>query len=74
MSKPRSSAVPYAALLAGVALAASAVLESIRVGGLTFRNQSALVLRQGHISLLGVTVLRRFRSFEISGDRLTLRW
>ena len=58
----------------GASLAAPAVLDSIRVGGLTFRNQRALVLRQGHISLLGVTVLRRFRSFEISGDRLTLRW
>ena len=58
----------------GASLAAPAVLDSIRVGGLTFRNQRALVLRQGHISLLGVTVLRRFRSFEISGDRLTVRW
>ena len=58
----------------GAALAAHAVLDSIQVGGLTFRNQRALVLRQGQISLLGVTVLRQFRSFEISGDRLTLRW
>ncbi len=58
----------------GAALAAHAVLDSIQVGGLNFRNQRALVLRQGQISLLGVTVLRRFRSFEISGDRLTLRW
>ena len=58
----------------GAALAAHAVLDSIQVGGLTFRNQRALVLRQGQISLLGVTILRRFRSFEISGDRLTLRW
>lgn len=58
----------------GAALAAHAVLDSLQVGGLTFRNQRALVLRQGQISLLGVTVLRRFRSFEISGDRLTLRW
>ena len=58
----------------GAALAAHAVLDSIQVGGLTFRNQRALVLRQGQISLLGVTILRQFRSFEISGDRLTLRW
>lgn len=58
----------------GASLAAPAVLDSIRVGGLTFRNQRALVLRQGRISLLGVSLLRRFRSFEISGDRLTLRW
>ncbi len=58
----------------GASLAAPAVLDTIRVGGLTVRNQRALVLRQGQISLLGVTVLRRFRSFEISGDRLTLRW
>lgn len=58
----------------GASLAAPAVLDSIRVGGLTFRNQRALVLRQGHISLLGVTILRQFHSFEISGDRLTLRW
>ena len=39
----------------GAALAAHAVLDSIQVGGLTFRNQRALVLRQGQISLLGVT-------------------
>ncbi len=58
----------------GASLAAPAVLDTIRVGGLTFRNQKALVLRQGHISLLGVTILRRFQSFEISGNRLTLRW
>ena len=58
----------------GASLAAPAVLGSIQVGGLTFRNQRALVLRRGKISLLGVSVLRRFRSFEISGDRLTLRW
>lgn len=58
----------------GASLAAPATLDSIQVGGLTFRNQRALVLRQGQISLLGVTILRQFRSFEISGDRLTLRW
>ena len=56
------------------ALAAPAVLDTIRVGGLTFRNQRALVLRRGQLSLLGVTILRQFRSFRISGDRLTLRW
>ena len=58
----------------GASLAARAVLDTIRVGGLTFRNQPALVLRQGQVSLLGISILRRFRTFEISGDRLTLRW
>ena len=58
----------------GPSLAARAVLDSVQVGGLTFRNQSALVLRQGRVSLLGVAILRRFQSFEINGDRLTLRW
>lgn len=58
----------------GASMAAPAVLESIRVGGLTFRNQGVLVLRQGTVSLLSVTILSRFRSFEIKGDRLTLRW
>ena len=58
----------------GASMAAPAVLDTIRVGGRTFRNQRALVLRRGRVSLLGVSVLRRFRSFEISGDRLTLRW
>ena len=58
----------------GASLAAPAVLHSVQVGGLTFRNQRALVLRQGNVSLLSVTILRRFRSFEIKGDRLTLRW
>ena len=58
----------------GASLAAQAVLDTIQVGGLTFRNQRALVLRQGRLSLLGVAILRRFQSFEINGDRLTLRW
>ncbi len=58
----------------GASLAAPAVLDTIRVGGLTFRNRRALVLRQGRVSLLGVSLLRQFHSFEISGDRLTLRW
>ncbi|MCY4396149.1 MAG: TIGR02281 family clan AA aspartic protease [Rhodospirillaceae bacterium] len=58
----------------GASKAAPAVLDTIRVGGRTFRNQRALVLRRGRVSLLGVSVLRRFRSFEISGDQLTLRW
>ena len=58
----------------GASLAAPAVLDTIQVGGLTFRNQRALVLRHGRLSLLGVAILRRFQSFEINGDRLTLRW
>jgi len=58
----------------GATRAARVVLGTVQVGGLTFRNYRALVLRQGTVSLLGVDILRRFRSFEIKGDRLTLRW
>ncbi len=58
----------------GDSRAAATVVDSVEVGGLTFRNVPALVLRQGDLSLLGVSILRRFRSFEVRGDRLTLRW
>lgn len=58
----------------GRALAARVTVPSVQAGGLTVRNFPALVLRRGGISLLGVNLLRRFRSFEINGDRLTLRW
>lgn len=58
----------------GAAMAARTTLASVQVGGLTFRNMGALVLRRGGTSLLGINILRRFKSFEINGDRLTLRW
>lgn len=58
----------------GRTLAARVSIGTVQVGGLTFRNLTALVLRQGTVSLLGINILRRFRSFEINDDRLTLRW
>ncbi|MCY4191119.1 MAG: TIGR02281 family clan AA aspartic protease [Rhodospirillaceae bacterium] len=58
----------------GATRAARVVLGTVQVGGLTLRNYPGLVLRQGTMSLLGVDILRRFRSFEIRGDRLILRW
>ena len=50
-------------------------LRSIAVGGITFANVEALVARPGDLkeSLLGMSFLKRLRSYDFSGDFLTLR-
>jgi aspartyl protease family protein len=50
-------------------------LKSIGVGGITFSNVEALVARPGDLkgSLLGMSFLKRLRSYDFKGDFLTLR-
>lgn len=59
----------------GTAYAAAVRLRSLTVGGITIPNVEALVSRPGTLrdSLLGMTFLSRLRSYEFSGEFLTLR-
>jgi aspartyl protease family protein len=59
----------------GTTYAASVRLRSISVGAIRLTDVEALVAKPGTLreSLLGMTFLRRLRSYEFSGDFLTLR-
>jgi len=59
----------------GPAMAASVRLRSVGVGPIAYEGLEALVARPGALrqSLLGMNFLRRLRSYEFSGDFLTLR-
>jgi aspartyl protease family protein len=59
----------------GTTYAAATRLRSISIGGIEVRDVDALVAKPGSLneSLLGMSFLRRLRSYEISGEFLTLR-
>lgn len=59
----------------GVAYAASVRLRSVTVGSVVISNVDALVSAPGALgqSLLGMTFLTRLRSYEVSGEYMTLR-
>ena len=59
----------------GTAYAASVRLNSIAIGPLVLENVEALVAQPGSLkeNLLGMSFLRRLRSYEFSKDFLTLR-
>lgn len=59
----------------GTAYAAPVRLRSVDVGGIRLEDVEALVTKPGTLneSLLGMSFLRRLRSYEFSGDFLTLR-
>ena len=59
----------------GPALAAAVHVRKIAIGAIVIDNVEALVAKPGSLneSLLGITFLRRLRSYELSGDFLTLR-
>lgn len=59
----------------GTAFAAPVRLRTIDVGGIVLEDIEALVTKPGSLneSLLGMSFLRRLRSYEFSGDFLTLR-
>lgn len=59
----------------GVAYAASIKIRSIGIGGIVFSNVDALVASPGTLgqSLLGMSFLTRLRSYEVSGEFMTLR-
>lgn len=60
---------------AGLAKAAPVTLDSVAIGGIVERQVPALVSRPGDLSenLLGMSFLSRLSSYEIAGERLTLR-
>jgi len=55
--------------------AAPVTLDRITIGGLEERSIDALVVQQGQLrtSLLGMSFLNRLQSWQVSGDRLTLK-
>ena len=59
----------------GTAYAAAVRIKKMTVGGITVEGIEALVAKPGALneSLLGMSFLRRLRSYEFSGDFLTLR-
>jgi len=59
----------------GLAYAAAVRLRQVAIGPIVIENVDALVARPGALkeSLLGMSFLRRLRSYEFSGDFLTLR-
>jgi aspartyl protease family protein len=59
----------------GTTYAARVRLRSIGIGPITVQGIDALVAKPGSVneSLLGMTFLRRLRSYEFAGDFLTLR-
>lgn len=59
----------------GTTYAASVRLRSISIGGIEVRDVETLVAKPGNLteSLLGMSFLKRLRSYEFSGEFLTLR-
>lgn len=59
----------------GTAYAAAVRLKRLSVGGISVDGVDAMVAKPGALneSLLGMSFLRRLRSYEFSGDFLTLR-
>jgi aspartyl protease family protein len=59
----------------GTTFAAPVRLKSLSVGPIEVRDIEALVAAPGNLkeSLLGMSFLKRLRSYEFSGDYLTLR-
>lgn len=59
----------------GATFCAPTRLRRISVGGITFEGVEALIAKPGSLnqSLLGMTFLKRLRSYDFSGEFLTLR-
>lgn len=59
----------------GTTFAAPVRLRSITIGGIEIRDVETLVSKPGNLkeSLLGMTFLKRLRSYEFAGEFLTLR-
>jgi aspartyl protease family protein len=59
----------------GDILAARTTIGRLEIGDAKFDNVSVLVSRvRSGISVLGMNALSRFRGYEVSGDRLLLKW
>lgn len=59
----------------GIVAVAPVRIREMRVGDITVRDVKAVVMPPGRLgtSLLGMSFLRQLRSFDMSGNRLTLR-
>ncbi|MGH6816469.1 MAG: retropepsin-like aspartic protease family protein [Hyphomicrobiaceae bacterium] len=59
----------------GITFVAPVRLKHIAIGPIVLKDVDAVVSKKGALreSLLGMTFLQRLRSYEFSGDRLTLR-
>lgn len=68
-----ASFVPLTRTASGTGRGALVELRSIEVAGHEFRNVTAVVLDGLETNLLGQSVLRRFGSLELSGDRMVIR-
>jgi aspartyl protease family protein len=68
-----SSFVPLMRTASGTGRGTIVQLRSIEVAGHEFRNVDAVVMEGLSVNLLGQSVLRRFGSLELSGDRMVIR-
>ncbi len=59
----------------GTSFAARVRLKNVSIGPVSINNVDALIAKRGALreSLLGMSFLSRLRSYEFSGDFLTLR-
>lgn len=64
---------PLMRTASGTGRGALVELRSIEVAGHEFRNVTAVVMEGLQVNLLGQSVLRRFGSVELSGDRMIFR-
>lgn len=72
---PRLTYSERYATASGVVRAAPVTLRSLRIGEVEFYDVAASVGEQpSAISLLGMSFLKRFASYEVRGDRLILSW
>ncbi len=59
----------------GVVMAARTTVAKLEIGDAKFTNIPVLVSRApSNISVLGMSALGRFRGYEVTGDRLKLKW
>lgn len=64
---------PIMRTASGVGNGAPVRLERIELGGQEFRDVGAVVVEGLEVNLLGQSVLRRFGSVELQGDRMVIR-
>lgn len=64
--------VPLLRTASGTGRGTIVQLRNIEVAGHEFRNVSAVVMEGLEVNLLGQSVLRRFGSVELSGDRMVI--
>lgn len=64
---------PLMRTASGTGRGALVELRSIEVAGHEFRNVTAVVLEGLEVNLLGQSVLRRFGSVELAGDRMVIK-